>query len=310
MTIATPNIAFYVEGAAYPSAKLKALLPSIEAAGWTTAILGLFHVGRASIQGQTDGDILFNDTMIIQQGRYVGDSEWPAVMVGLDFLPNISRVAASVGGGYPVEDFATLRNIYEGNNHSFNGTNLETCFREFRKTFPFISVIDMDCEDEYDAPSFLAFCQMLIGMGFEITFCPYTNSAFWANALANIQATNPGKVLWWNLQCYGVTGNTPTVWATAIANQLPNFDTTGYIVCGDRSRFYSGEWQGDCVSAVSRLFQGFASNPACGGGFIWTLDQIRDYDEQNHLHPDPDGQCQGGNARAYVTVIADALKRT
>ena len=45
--------------------------------------------------------------------------------------------------------------------------------KSFAATFPAIDGIDMDCEETYDVPSFAAFCKMLIGIGFGITFCPY-----------------------------------------------------------------------------------------------------------------------------------------
>ena len=86
----------------------------------------------------------------------------------------------------------------------FCGTQLEKNCEVFRATFPAIDGIDMDCEETYDLPSFVAFSKMLAGMGFNLTFCPYdTNQMnFWTTALVQIEQAYPDVVKWWNLQCY------------------------------------------------------------------------------------------------------------
>ena len=72
-----------------------------------------------------------------------------------------------------MKDFETIKTIYNDNNNSFSGTQLEKNCKVFRATFPAIDGIDMDFKEAYDLPSFVDFCKMLIGMGFDITFCPY-----------------------------------------------------------------------------------------------------------------------------------------
>jgi hypothetical protein len=130
----------------------------------------------------------------------------------------------------------------------------------FRATFPAIGGIDIDCEDTYDPPSFVAFCKMLIGMGFHITFCPFTNTDFWANALVQIDKAYPNAVKWWNLQCYDGGGeNKPQDWADAIAKAAPGHQNEGYIVAGDWVRFYDPDWKswrGHCPNAMEQLFSG------------------------------------------------------
>lgn len=68
----TVNIAAYGEGALYPSAKLVNIAPAVRQAGWTTIIAGLFHIGRKSIAGQKDGDIIFNDPIVVSGGTAFG----------------------------------------------------------------------------------------------------------------------------------------------------------------------------------------------------------------------------------------------
>jgi hypothetical protein len=304
------NIAAYAEGAIYPSATLVPLIPSLHQAGWTTLILSLFHIGRTSAN-QNEGDIYFNDLLLISEGVYVGDPAWPLAVKGIK-SKTLTRLLASVGGATPwVQDFQTIKAIYEGNNNSFAGTLLETNFTAFKRTFPTIDAIDMDCEETYDEPSFVAFCQMLIGIGFAITFCPDDSGEtdFWVNSLNALETTHPGKVLWWNLQCYaGGTGNQPDTWAGYITTVMPDFDTDGFILASDWSRFWSdGYWQGDCVDAVGALLAPFNVMPSVGGAFIWLLDQILIYDATAKQHPDPTCQGGGGSQAAYVSVIAKSL---
>lgn len=263
----TPNIALYAGGPLGPGAIVQNL-PATQQAGWTTIILGLFHIGRPEISGQNYGDIIFNGTPTVMSGAYVADPFWPDNVAQLkQDGSSVTKIYASVGGGGPVEDYQTLQNIYQANGNSFSGTPLEQNFQLLRQTFPAIDGIDMDCEDNYDQASFVAFCEMLIGMGFDITFCPYTNQQFWTASLGQLQESNPGVVKWWNLQCYdGGNGNDPQNWAAAITASIPPFPTDGFIVAGD--------WTNDSPSQVTSLISSFSGEASLGGGFIWNMDGI------------------------------------
>src|SRR5580693_2812522 len=104
--MATLEIAAYGEGVMYPP-KLSANIAAIQTAGWTSVILGLFHVDAA-------GDISFNDTQIITGGAYIGAPEWPGQLSQLLSGPGstIERLLASFGGG-GVGDFQNIQTIYE-----------------------------------------------------------------------------------------------------------------------------------------------------------------------------------------------------
>jgi hypothetical protein len=306
------NIAVYGQGILYPSSSLSALTPSIQQAGWTSVIFSLFHIGRTSA-GQIEGDIYYNDTLIISNGAYVGDSGWPAMVNNLKG-GLVTTLLASVGGATPwVEDFQTIQAIYQGNSNSFEGTNLQANFNVLKKLFPAIDAIDMDCEETYDQVSFVAFCEMLIVAGFSITFCPYDSGEydFWTGSLAELEEKYPGQVVWWNLQCYaGGSGNDPATWAGFITEALPGFNTDGYILASDWSRFWDSNydmWEGDCPEAVAELLAPFAGDSAVGGAFIWTLDQILEYDQLQKKHPDSACAGSGGSMTAYVNAIESSL---
>jgi hypothetical protein len=256
------NIAVYAEGCMYPATATRQPVPEtaaqLRASGFTTVILGLFHVA-------SNGDLSFNDIPVIAGRAYVGDPDWPRIVAQLAG-GGVRTVCASIGGG-GVADFANLKRIYTDNGGSFAGTSVAANFATFRATFPAVATIDMDCEETYDPASFVAFCRMLIGLGFAITFCPYCGQDFWTAALQALETTHPGAVRWWNLQCYdGGAGNSPVDWAAAIRQALPGFDTDGFILAGD--------WTSDSSAAVTALLQSFDANPCLGGGFLWTLDRL------------------------------------
>lgn len=254
-------------------ASIEKYLSDTQRAGWTTIILSLFHIGRPEVTGQRFGDIVFNGApIVVSGGTYKCDPSWPVNVARLKQGGSVNQIYASFGGANPpVEDFQTLRRIYESNGNSFSGTALEQNFQTFRKTFPAIDGIDLDCEETYAQPSllpsFIAFCEMLAGMGFGLTFCPYTDSSFWTDALAAVERSNPGAVKWWNLQCYsGGAGNTPDEWAQYISQALPGFPTDGFIVAGCAA-------DGGPIQ-VQQQMSGYAGSASLGGGFIWNMDDI------------------------------------
>jgi hypothetical protein len=285
-----PNIAVYAGGPLGPD-KIATNLANTRSAGWTTIIIGLFHIGRPDIPGQQYGDIIFGGApMVIQNGKYVlPDYSWPEAIAALKGTgSSITQIYASFGGGGPVFDYTSLQTIYEQNGNSFAGTAVERNFQLFRQIFSAVDGIDLDCEDNYDPPSFNAFCKMLVGMGFALTFCPYTYESFWVNALSAIQTMPNAPVAWWNLQCYdGGTGNDPQLWANAITAKMGGFPIEGFVLAGADA--------GSGPQGVQSLISGFAREPALGGGFIWNLDEIF---------------ASGSSQADYVSAVRNAMSAT
>jgi len=284
----TPKIALYAGGPLGPD-KIAQNLDATQKAGWTAIILGLFHIGRPEIKGQNHGDIIFNDSLFITEGEYQADKTWPGNVEQLkQGGSTVKKIYASIGGGEPVEDYETIQAIYENNGNSFSGTMLKTNLQKLKDTFLAIEGVDMDCEDNYDKASFVAFCEMIIGMGFDVTFCPYDRwqKSFWTESLAQIEKGNPGAVTWWNLQTYaGGEGNDPKDWANAITAALPDFSTDGFILASD--------WTEDAPSQVTDLFSNFKQETCLGGGFIWNMDGIL---------------SSGSTMADYVAAISAGLK--
>ncbi|APZ47200.1 hypothetical protein BW723_13300 [Polaribacter reichenbachii] len=294
------NIAAYGEGILYPP-NLAMNMKDIQNAGWTSLMVSLFQVSSA-------GDISFNGITLISKGKYIGDAIWPQQLLDLKSSGTIISLLATFGGWDSA--FQNIQNIYN-QNETFKGTQLEANCIVFRKTFKAFDLIDMDVEYPNGKPqnaqaAFIAFCEMWIEVGFNITFCPYGDIPFWTNSLVAIESKYPGAVKYWNLQCYaGGAYNNPEVWAKAIIKALPTFNTDGYIMASDWSRFWNSgadEWQGDCPNAVKSLLSQFKGQSCISGGFIWTIDQMINYSTDEKIHPDSES-CGNVAMIDYVNAI-------
>jgi len=288
----------------------------VQRGGFTTIVIGMFHIGDPDAAFDTElGDIIFNggNPILIRDGSffYSGAQTWASQIKRLKTSSgsNVTKVYASFGGGSPVQDFATIKKIYEQNGNSFEGTMLKKNLGIFAGTFngpKAIDGIDMDCEETYDMPSFVAFCEMMIGFGFSITFCPFVaQSDFWTPAQQQLEAKHPGIVKWWNLQCYAGGGdNTPGDWTTP---SMPD----GFLIPGDWVRFWNPNppvgWMGDCPTAMQAKFAGpgFKKQRCVGGGFVWDLDLVRDTMNQKGR---PDNGCGLPNAVLYASLYQAAMK--
>lgn len=305
-TNSTLNISAYAGNIILPPG-LKQNMSAIQSAGFTSLIVDLFHV-------DLDGSINFNGTTqpIIKNGVYIGPAQWPTQLAQLKSGGTIQTLLASFGGWDDV--FYTIQKIYNANGGSFNGTQLQANAAVFRKTFPAFDIIDMDVEYPKGPPAnaancVVAFCQMWIEAGFDITFCPFQDTGFWTGCLASLENTNPGAVKWWNLQCYaGGNGNNPQDWADAITRALPNFNTGNYILASDWTPFWDiNQWQGDCPAPFQKLLSAFKGQACVGGAFVWNIDQIFAYPAAIKIHPWSNA-CKQMSMVAYVNAIKNALQ--
>ncbi|HSK72014.1 MAG TPA: hypothetical protein VK892_09995 [Pyrinomonadaceae bacterium] len=310
-TVTIPKTAAFGEGILYPPNLTPDLISTLKTSGIETLIIGLFHI-------ESNGDIVLNDTTLIhydesqQKSIYVGDPGWSAQLQELIGTESqITQMEASIGG-WATGDYERIKTIYQDNGDSFNNTAVQSNFQLFKSEFPTITLIDTDVEETYDQTSFVAFCQMLIAIGFGITFCPYTETDFWTGSLNALNKSNPGAVKWWNLQCYaGGGGNDPDTWAGYITSAIPGFKTDGFILASDWSRFYNTQdqaWEGDCAPAFESLMATFKGEASVGGGFVWNIDQVEGYEAELKIHPDP-AECSKTDRSLsdYIQAINNGL---
>jgi hypothetical protein len=330
--VSTPNFVLYGLNRLGPK-NIAGQVEWMKETGATTIIIGMFHIGNVidpTKKDMKEGDIIFNgdEPLVIRDGRLTAEAaDWPAQIAQLKGSgSSVTKIYASVGGASSVvRDFQTIKKIYDERGQTFTGTQLQANFAAFRKLFPAIDGIDMDLEETYDLESFVAFCVMLIDLGFEISFCPYERQGFWTKALLLVENERPNAVKWWNLQCYdGGSRNVPQDWAQAIAKIMKRdvSNYSGYIVPGDWVRFWDPNdhydlklqkfvgpgWNGNCPADMTSKFHSLSTATPLGGGFIWDLDSVRASQEYAAKHHD--NGCDGKEpigVNDYIKAIKTGL---
>jgi hypothetical protein len=293
--------------------------------GFDTLLLGLFHIGRGPndpdpVQGQRTGDIVFNDptdpnhpgVIVISQGAYTAPAAWPGQLKSLLTGSGgpVSTMGISIGGAGCL-DYHTISRHFVVNGTIGPTTVLYQNFQRFKSAFPFIQVIDFDCE-EFDAPgdpyqwvaTLVAFGQMLKTIGFDLTFCPYNRMADWITVLQGLYARQGPTVRWMNLQCYdGGSPNHPADWAKAVDAAKVGADGSAFIVPG----LWCCNTQGD-GSTPPKVVKSFAGwkkiNGKLPGGFIWNYEDI--LDNQNSTACDP-SYLAPKTSRTYHDAILKGL---
>lgn len=126
-----------------------------------------------------NGDLWYNDHLIVANGQYVGDPGWPGRLRTLRQAPtSVSRIEVSVGAAGP-DDWGVIDGLIRA-----QGTGPGSIlYRNFQalKTATGADGVNDDDEQHYDLASTTAFARMVISQGYRFTFVPYTNMTFWAN---------------------------------------------------------------------------------------------------------------------------------
>lgn len=278
------NAAVYGGGPFYPGSS--SALGNLPNAGFTTIICWSVHVNA-------NADLVYNNTPIVQNGRYVGDPSWGKQLASIKNGKPVNRILFSVGSG-GTQDYTNIMNLI--NVHGTGPSSvLYQNFRALLDAIPAIDGIDMDDEDNYDQNTIVSFAQMLSDVGYkEITFCPYFDMGFWAGCLAALESSHPGLVTAYNLQCYsGGAGNLNNVqgWINSIASIKGN-QAAEFIVPGLWCQHGQGCNQGMSSAEIQGHFHGWKSL-GTEGGFIWIYDDIE--------------KC-GNNPLAYSQAILDGLR--
>ncbi|MEO7717951.1 MAG: RICIN domain-containing protein [Capsulimonas sp.] len=210
--------------------------------GYTSLFLFTMHV-------QSNGNLDYNGTPIVTNGVYVGDSTWGAKLAACKAAPStVNRIELTIGGwGDP--SFTNIKNLIVS-----QGTGSSSIlYRSFQalKNATGIDAIQYDDEQTYDVGSAVSFGNLISTLGMKVTFCPYTNQAFWVNAKSQLGS----KVDAIYLQCYdGGAGNDPGNWNSAFG---------GFKVT-------PGLWGNvDTMASSTAKFRGWQTNLGINGGFLW-----------------------------------------
>jgi hypothetical protein len=310
-------------------ANIAANTNDVYASGFSTILLGLFHIGRGPdakdpVKGQKTGDLVFNNPndpndpglILISDGALVGPPTWLKQLQQL-FSANsgkgsVTQMGCSVGGG-GCEDYQTIWGNFIVNGSIGSDTALFQNFVTLKKVCPFIEFIDFDCE-EFDSSYYsdfswtetvIAFGNMLKKIGFSMTLCPYIFQTDWMDILKSLYVSSAPTVVWMNLQCYdGGGGNDPGDWANAVNGTNLGIDGASFTVPGLWCCNTAKPYDGSTPPAVESQFATWKQTTALQGGFMWNYDDILANQSSTACNPKYTGSK---SAAAYEAAMVKGL---
>jgi hypothetical protein len=267
-TIPSPNAVLYTEDMLTSDAAT-----AIAQSGFTTVILGLFHV-------HDDGSLFYNDTL-------VSSSMYP-VFQALKTTPGstVKTVLFSIGGGnwvgHPASvsdsDYPCMKASWTSPAKGATTTSKQNILDLLANAK--LDGLDLDYEPvttPFDEDFIATVVNEISQEGYMVTAAPYQDMPSWVAVLKNTVIMNNGVIVgnrfsWWNLQLYGgayypswadqLAGIASEIGMSSSATQaflLPGFS----LGCGDTP-------PGDEISGYK------SSYPAINGGFIWYYTTIAD----------------------------------
>ena len=253
------------------------VMDELRYSGFTTINFWTIHV-------ESNGDLIYNDQLIVSNGEYVGRQEWPEEIASLKEEPtSINRVQFGVAS-YGVPDFERIQEIIE-NEGTGTDSILYKNFSALKAAIPSIDAIDFDDESTYHAESATIFGVMLADIGYKISLVPYTAQWFWEELYNNINDERPGTVDRVQIQAYaGGAGNQPSSWNGSFGDSKVSIGL--WSLHGDNCN------QGDTPDDVEDSMRGWQED--ISGGFIWLYDDVK--------------KCGGSSlVAAYASAINKAL---
>lgn len=242
----------------------QSVMDDLRGSGFTTVILWSFHI-------EDNGDLVYNDIPVVKNGAYIGDANWPTRLATLKTAPtSVNRIEVSIGA-WSVPDFERMAKLVNGTATGCGATIVcgtgsnSILYKNFQalKTATGADAVNFDDESAYDLTPTTQFGQMLSGLGYKITFAPYTQQTFWKNLKTNLGSAVDGIYL----QVYdGGAGNDPGTWSTAMGMTVDP---------GLWSRHGSGCSSGDSPASVQTRMTNWKNSAGIVGGFMWLYDDIQ-----------------------------------
>jgi len=232
----------------------QAVMDTLRASGFTTVILWAIHL-------RPNGDLWYNDDLVVSRGKYVGDPGWPARLATLKKAPtSVNRIEVSVGSAGP-NDWGYITDLVNS-----GGTGPSSIlYRNFKalKEATGADALNDDDEQEYDLKTSTAFGKMTASLGYRFTFAPYTHASFWKSLKANLGATMDRVYL----QGYaGGSGNNPATWKNDLGMSIDP---------GLWSRHGTNCAQGDSPASVRSRMSAWHRSAGIVGGFMWLYDDMK-----------------------------------
>jgi len=268
LAMATNPLSLYCSGTLYTGGQ--SVISDLKASGFNTVVAWALHI-------TPNGDLYFNDTPIVQAGKYVGDTSWPSLLASLkQGTTSVTSLGFSIGG-WEVGDFNHIKDLMT--TYGTGSSNpLYQSFQALKQAIPAIDFIDLDDETTYDQASTVAFSQMLYdSFKLHITFCPYTSPSYWADCFKALNTKTPSLVLGLNLQCYaGGSYNDPQDWIQALNQAMGSgFDGAPLVWPGLWCKNGTDCKAGTSPSDMQNQFQQWHYKESIVGGFVWLYNDIQ-----------------------------------
>ncbi len=200
-----------------------------------------------TLQVNTNGDLRYNDTIVVQNGVYVGDSTWGAKLAACKGN-TCNRIEMCIGN-YGSTSFANIKSLIAS-----QGTGTTSIlYKNFQalKNATNIDGFQFDDENTYDVNSMVSFGKMLATLGSNVSLVPYTNQSFWVNVRSQL-GTRVSHIY---LQCYdGGAGNNPSQWISAFGGV----------------KVEPGLWGNtDTTASATSKMRNWQQTLGITGGFMW-----------------------------------------
>lgn len=254
------------------------VIDDLRNSGFNTVILWTIHIGE-------NGNMNFNNqTIIDENGNYIGDPEWKTRLARLQEQPSsVDRIEIGIGA-WGAKSWANIKSLIASEGIG-SDTKLYKAFQLLQEITG-ATAINYDDEVTFDVESTVQFSLMLDNLGYKIGLCPFNEANYWKSVYEQVEAKKPGAIDRVYLQCYsGGSQNEPSQW-----NQYFGDIKVSYGLWSKNGNNCS---QGDNPDAIKEKITAQKEN--ISGGFIWLYDDIQ--------------KCQAyGSTSSYAKAINEGLQ--
>ncbi len=261
--IPQPNAILYTEDMLNAN-----MVSAIAASGFTTVIVGLFHV-------HDDGSLYYNDDAV--------DATTAAIIKTLKSTPGskVKTVLFSIGGGnwagHPASvsdsDYPAMKKTWNTPAPGATKTSKQNIL-DFLKDAQ-LDGLDLDYEPvttPFDTAFIAQITNEISAKGYIMTAAPYQDISDWETVLKSTAIKTKGSpsgnnFSWWNLQIYsGAMGANYPNWVS----HLNNIKTEIGLTSSEIEAFIVPGYKPDCGTMVGVYIAELKQNyPNLNGGFIW-----------------------------------------
>lgn len=237
----------------------------IRNSGFTTLVIWTIHV-------QPDGDLVLNNHKIVDDGVYVGRSEWPAEVAAFKSgQTSVSRIELGLSG-HQSDTFLNIRDLVFSQGTGPDG-RLYQNFQLLRELIPSVDGINFDEESHiYDTNvpyTMKQFSLMLADLGFHIELDVFCCSEVWTDIFNFVNGERPGTIDRIDLQCYAGGGGNDPCWWNARFGGLKVTPGLWAYPASESGGFWSRN-----PSQVESQMDTWNSSCNIAGGFMWYLDDM------------------------------------